>query len=193
VRPARLRLGSGLLLGLALGLAGACDLTQTPGTTPDAGAPDAAPPPADAAPDATPICDYQEPYITGHHAERYGLGGAGCLGQCHNGQLGPTFTAAGSVFNRRTGGVNGAPAGSPVAGAIVYVIDSNGKVVAMTTSSNGEFYTSEPLAMPIRTYATACPDSIPMVDSTVGNCNLGACHGEDNKIYLPSPPLPPPL
>jgi hypothetical protein len=141
---------------------------ETPGAVlADAGVADAGALPID----ATPVCDLQEPAReTGHHPIRYDQqSGAGCLGQCHQGTLGPKFTAAGTLFNRRT-----------------YIIDSGGKVVRMLTADNGNFWTDEPLAPPIRTYASACPDSIPMIDATHGNCNVGACHGEEAKIYLPN-------
>lgn len=179
----RILAGSLALAGLAT-LGSSCKLDPTQ-SGPDA-APiiyDATPPPPDAAPDATPICDDIELNVqeTGHHPERYDFdnGNAGCLGQCHNGTLGESYTIGGALYDRRTAG------GDPISGAYIYVIDADGKVVEMMTAQNGFFWSNEPITPPVRTYASGCPDSIPMEASTTGNCNLGACHGEDNKIYLP--------
>lgn len=181
--------GAALALTFAMTAAGGCAADTTGLAT---GA-DAAPPPPDATPpvdaapppDAVPACEDQTlTNVTGHHAVRYdyaagGGNGAGCLGQCHNGTLGPKWTAAGALYNRRISG------GDPVAGAYVYVIDATGKVIKMTTAQNGFFWTNQPLQEPIRAYATACPDSMPMIANATGNCDQAACHGETNKIYLP--------
>jgi len=177
-----------LFAGVALMGLGAstssCKLDQ-PQAGPDAapGVADAAPPPPDVAIDATPLCDDVELAVaeTGHHNERYDYqnGNAGCLGQCHNGVLGEPYTVAGALYDRRTAG------GDPLPGAYIYVIDANGKVVKMKTAQNGFFWSNAALVPPIRTYASGCPDSIPMEANTTGNCNAGNCHGEDNKIYLP--------
>jgi hypothetical protein len=108
------------------------------------------------------------------------------MGLCHNGEpgFGPDFTVAGSLWDRRTGDGTGGPAGNPVAGAYIYVIDADGKSVRMQTAKTGFFWTNASLQMPIRTHASGCPDVIPMEANTTGNCNAGACHGEENKIYL---------
>ena len=149
--------------------------------------PDASGPPPDGAPapiDATPACTDQTQNIqeTGHHPVRYDYtngGGAGCLGQCHDGVLGEKYTAAGAVYDRRTAG------GNPVAGAHIYVIDGDGKVVEMISAQNGMFWTDEELKPPIRTYASACPDSIGMIAIASGNCNgTSACHDANEKIYV---------
>jgi hypothetical protein len=165
------------------------------GTAPSydgAPAPDGAPPAEGAPPpvDATPVCEDITLNVaeTGHHVATYDFdnGGLGCLGgSCHNGSgLGETYTAAGSVWNRRIAG------GDPVAGAYVYVIDANGKVVRMITAQNGFFWTDEELAAPIRTYASGCPESNAMEANTTGNCNAnGTCHTEGNKIFVRPVPL----
>ncbi len=137
--------------------------------------------------DATPACVDAVPQVaeTGHHVEDYDTtngGGAGCLGQCHNGNgLGEQYTAAGSLWNRRTEG------GDPIQGAYIYVIGGDGKVVELMTAQNGFFWTDEPLAAPLRTYASGCPSSLGMEDDTSGNCNtgVGGCHSLGNRIYLP--------
>ncbi len=182
--PLRLR----LVVAAGIGWLPACAVDSGPSISYDAAPPpDGAPPPIDATPavDATPACDdaVLEVAETGHHTSRYDRsngGGAGCLGQCHNGNgLGETYTAAGSLWNRRTAG------GDPIAGAYVYIIDGDGKVVQLMTAQNGFFWTHEELAAPIRTYASGCPSALGMEDNTTGNCNSAACHSEDNKIYLP--------
>jgi hypothetical protein len=191
LRPS-LVLTAGLATG-ALALATACAVDSGPlPSAADAGpVADATPAPDAAIPiDATPLCDDVQLNVleSGHHAIRYDYqnGSQGCLGNCHNGTGvgGPLFTAAGAIYDRRTDDGNGGPAGNPVAGAYVYVIDADGKVVPMLSAQNGFFWTSEPLRNPLRTYASGCPDSIPMVANATGNCNAGACHGEDNKIYV---------
>ena len=178
-----------LLCGLAMAGCSVDSGPRPPGT-PDGApeVPDAAGPPPDGAPppiDATPICTDQTQNIqeTGHHPVRYdqsesGGNGAGCLGQCHDGILGEKYTAAGAVYDRRTAG------GNPVAGAHIYVIDADGKVVEMISAQNGMFWTSEDLEPPIRSYASACPDSIGMIANASGNCNGPGCHTEIEKIYV---------
>jgi hypothetical protein len=166
----------------------ACAVDSGPTLSYDAAPPaDAAPVPDGAPPpiDATPACTdaVLEVAETGHHAARYDYsngGGAGCLGQCHNGNgLGETYTAAGALYNRRTTG------GDPIQGAYIYIIAGDGKVVELMTAQNGFFWTDDELAPPLRTYASGCPSALAMEDDTSGNCNQGACHHEDNKIYLP--------
>ena len=182
--PLRLR----LLVAAGIGWLPACAVDSGPAISYDAAPPADATPVADGAPppiDATPACDDAQLQVaeTGHHEPRYDKnsgGGAGCLGQCHNGNgLGETYTAAGSLWNRRTAG------GDPIEGAYVYVIGADGKVVQLMTAQNGFFWTHEELAAPIRTYASGCPSVLAMEDNSSGNCNSAACHSEDNKIYLP--------
>jgi hypothetical protein len=147
--------------------------------------PDATPPPdAEVPPDATPLCtDLVTPNatISAHPADNDHIPGGGCLGTCHDdsGVAGPKFTIAGSLWNRYSEG------GDPIAGATVVVIGSNGTALDLVTNAKGQFFTDEVLPPPIRTYATACPDAIPMQANASGNCNLGNCHGPSQKIYLP--------
>jgi hypothetical protein len=190
VLPLRLRLLMGA--GFAGLLVTACAVDSGPGSPPpDPPAADAAAAVPDGAPlaaDATPACVDAVPQVaeTGHHPEDYDTtngGGAGCMGQCHNGGgLGETYTAAGSLWNRRTEG------GSPIAGAYIYIIGGDGKVIELMTAQNGFFWTDEPIAAPIRTYASGCPSSLGMEDDTSGNCNtgVGGCHSLGNRIYLPA-------
>lgn len=179
--------------------AGTGDLNAEPDAAveeePDPGIPDAAPP---VEPDATPACtNAAAPSESYRHQddEKWGLGGDGCLGSCHNGQ-GPTvnvghkLTIAGRVYNRRT-----IPNAAYVAGAHIFVIDANGQVLDLVTDTEGKFWYDGEVAFPIKTYASGCPDSIPMVDpSATGNCQEGSggvCHDASNKIYLTSPLDPP--
>jgi len=135
-------------------------------------------------PDATPACEDVVAAAPEHHPAGFeygngGVDGAGCLGQCRNGVAGPTFTIGGSLWNRRLEG------GDPIAGGVVYVIDGADQVIRMVTNDAGHFWYRNPITLPLRTYATGCPDSIPMVANTTGNCSAGgACHGRDNKIFL---------
>ena len=187
-------LSPSLRLSMGVGLAGlmvaACAVDSGPQLSFDAApASDAAPLPdgTPAAADATPACVDAELTVaeTGHHAERYDYtngGGAGCLGQCHNGNgLGEQYTAAGALYNRRTAG------GDPIQGAYIYIIGGDGKVIELMTAQNGFFWTDDEIVPPLRTYASGCPSVLGMEDDTSGNCNgaAGGCHTEDNKIYLP--------
>jgi hypothetical protein len=123
----------------------------------------------------------------GHHPERYEFQAAspGCISvSCHGepaGAAAPQFTVAGSLYSQRAQG------GNPVAGAHVFVIDANNKVIDMITASNGFFYTQEAVAQPLTTFATGCPDRLEMASPANGNCSFGQCHGENYKAYLASP------
>lgn len=183
----RLRLFMGA--GLAGLMVAACAVDSGPKPSFDAApAADGAPVP-DGTPapiDATPACVDAELQVaeTGHHVADYDTtnnGGLGCMGgSCHNGTgIGEQYTAAGSLWNRRTAG------GAPIAGAYIYIIGGDGKVIELMTAQNGFFWTDEELVAPIRTYASGCPSVLGMEDDTTGNCNSAACHSEDNKIYLP--------
>ena len=186
----RLRLLMGA--GLAGLLVAACAVDSGPGNPPAPTA-DATPAVPDAAAavaaDATPACTDAVPQVaeTGHHTEDYDTtnnGGNGCMGgNCHNGSgVGEQYTAAGSLWSRRTAG------GSPIAGAYVYIIGGDGKVIELMTAQNGFFWTDEEIAPPLRTYASGCPSSLGMEDDTSGNCNtgVGGCHSLGNRIYLPA-------
>ncbi|HLU65356.1 MAG TPA: hypothetical protein VKZ63_03745 [Kofleriaceae bacterium] len=205
-RPSFL-LAASLAAGGLIAAGPACAVDSGPGTpAADAAAevPDSGPPP-DAAPpliDATPACDdVQQAISDGHHADtggipwvynpQNGVGGTqGCLGGCHKegGAGGEIYTIGGALYDRRTGDGQGGWAGNPIAGATIYVIDANGKVVKMITAENGYFWSDEPVQIPLRTYASGCPDSLGMMANTTGNCSSAACHGPEAKIYLPNAP-----
>lgn len=108
----------------------------------------------------------------GHHNP-----GKACFDNCHN----HGFTAAGTLYNNATGN-------SAFPGATITVIDANNKTVKMVVHSNGNFYTSEALAFPVLTLASACPSAVKMnASSPTGNCNVGGCHpgASNQQIHLP--------
>ena len=151
---------------------------------PDAEAP-TLPQPADAgAPDAAqrPRCAERDPAPwDGKHRA-----GASCTEGCHDGRAlaGPAFTFGGTVYSKPTGGV-------PVAGATILVTDARGRTLTLTSGQNGNFYTREPLAFPLRVAGSLCPSSSVMaapVTATGGaartSCNGGGCHDAGRRTYL---------
>jgi hypothetical protein len=140
---------------LALLLAG-CTTPELPQSV------DAAPVPPDAELDCEPLVDGLG---TGYHNP-----GTACL-DCHQGQQpsAPFFTLAGTVFKDAAGTL-------PARGATVIVVDGDGTVIKMPTQLNGNFWSSVPLAPPLTTVLSRCPDNIPMISNFVdGDCN--SCHG----------------
>lgn len=103
----------------------------------------------------------------GHHNP-----GMACMESgCHRGVGGPTFTAAGTLYLGRDGN-------EVVPGATIVIVDGNGVEVKVVTASNGNFWTSLPLATPLLIRASQCPMDTPMVSlSQSGDCNIGGCHG----------------
>lgn len=117
-------------------------------------------------------CENQMTATDGHHNP-----GKSCFQSCHN----HGFTIAGTLYNNATGN-------SAFAGATITVIDSNDKTIKMVTKLNGNFYTSEPVAFPVLTFASACPSATKMdAPSPNGNCNADGCHpgGTNQQIHLP--------
>ncbi len=173
-----------LLLACAL-LGGGCLADLVPGHQDDAnrnhttdgglggdgGAGDLAP-----APDLLPkICiDRTQALTDGHHNP-----GQNCM-SCHNANNPaiPQFTVAGTLFDAPTGG-------NPVAGATIEVTDSAGAKHAIITSTNGNFYTEQPVPGPLASpRASGCPDNQVMPGApTTGSCN--SCHNGATKIHLP--------
>lgn len=100
--------------------------------------------------------------------------GRDCIG-CHEGD-GPSFTIAGTAYQ-----ANGTTA---AAGATIVVEDAAGKLFNLVTASNGNFYTTQSVRFPVKTYGTKCPDVAEMVSSvTNGSCNT--CHGSSMRITIP--------
>ncbi len=102
-----------------------------------------------------------------------------CLG-CHNGSgVAPRWTVAGTLYASSQGG-------TPIAGATVTVTDANDVTVRLVTASNGNFYTGQALAMPLRVKASRCPDTrLMMATPMTGDCN--SCHqaATNGRIHLP--------
>jgi hypothetical protein len=103
-----------------------------------------------------------------HHA------GEDCLG-CHDTQS-KHWTVAGTLYSAATGG-------TAVAGATIEVVDATGKVVKLTTYTNGNFYTTTAVTKPLKVRATKCPTSLPMAGAvTDGSCN--GCHNSSMRVHL---------
>lgn len=105
--------------------------------------------------------------------------GLACLG-CHNGSgPAPRWTVAGTLYASSSGG-------TPISGATVTVTDANNVTVRLVTASNGNFYTGQALAMPLRVKASRCPDTRQMMATPMtGDCN--SCHqvATNGRIHLP--------
>jgi hypothetical protein len=105
--------------------------------------------------------------------------GLACLG-CHNGTgVAPRWTVAGTLYSA-------AQNGTPIAGATITVTDANNVTVRLVTASNGNFYTGQTLAMPLRVKASRCPDTRMMsARPSTGDCN--SCHqaATTGRIHLP--------
>jgi hypothetical protein len=124
---------------------------------------------------------------TGNHPEGYEFqmdSGQGCINAtCHTNNQGPSWKVAGSLYTKRDG------PGEPIAGAHIFLTDRDGTEVHLTTAMNGFFYTEEDVRQPFTTFASGCPNELPMVaPSTSGNCNSANCHVQTYKIYLSDAP-----
>jgi hypothetical protein len=101
------------------------------------------------------------PLTNGHHNT-----GKSCFDNCHN----HGFTLAGTLYTTSTSNTG-------AAGATVTVVDSTNKTVDIVVSTNGNFYTSQPLSFPVLVMASACPSAVKMnvaVAATGRGCNT--CH-----------------
>jgi hypothetical protein len=109
--------------------------------------------------------------------------GANCgSGNCHDG-LGapPKWSLAGTLYVDPEGS-------APVVGGTLVVLDSEGTELVLTTATNGNFYTLEPLVFPLTIKASRCPNSLSMkaeVPGDLQSCNQGGCHEAGKRIYLP--------
>jgi hypothetical protein len=108
--------------------------------------------------------------------------GQACIA-CHAADGGPTFTLAGTLYADLAGTM-------PLAGATILVTDASGATTEVVTQQNGNFWTNDPLAFPVRVSATRCPDTTPMIGTVAapGDCNSGGCHaagGATGPIHLP--------
>jgi hypothetical protein len=113
---------------------------------------------------------------SGHHNA-----GQDCL-QCHylnNTKGAPHWWAAGTLYDAVTGG-------NAVAGATIEIVDSAGTKQDLVTATNGNFWTATKVTFPATVRATACPDSVMMMQSdTSGACGKTGCHDSTMRIHLP--------
>ena len=159
---------------LVMSLGGCIDVGTKPGDVVDSR------PAPDAMPDAPPppMCkDRQQTAANGNHNA-----GLDCMaGNCH-GPAGsaPRFTLAGTLYAGPTGI-------AIVKGGVITIQDANGVKLDLISAANGNFYTSQQLALPVTVYASECPALQPMV-SSVTDTSCNACHytgGQQPQIHLP--------
>lgn len=118
------------------------------------------------------------PVIDGHHNA-----GQDCL-SCHNGNVAGAnkFFAAGTVFSALTGGTG-------VSGVNVVITDGAGvkhTIVTASLNAPGNFWLDQPVTLPLKVVATACPWTRPMIASVQnGSCNTAGCHVAGNQIHVP--------
>lgn len=113
--------------------------------------------------------------------------GEDCL-SCHDGDRGPKWSVAGTVFGDPQAAATGG-----VLAAQVLITDATGRNLTLTTNEVGNFYTAEELTFPIRVEVQKDGKRMAMSDSPpVGSCNY--CHspqppeGEDDvpgRLFVP--------
>jgi hypothetical protein len=111
----------------------------------------------------------------------YHFPGEDCV-QCHSQAGGaPPFTMGGTLYVDGDGS-------APLAGATIIVDDAAGNRFTMVTETNGNFYSLDAITFPVLTYATRCPDVIPMVTNVPqasASCNSASCHSPGFRVHLP--------
>lgn len=110
----------------------------------------------------------------GHHNQ-----GQNCLQGCHN----HGFTLAGTLYDAPSGG-------AAVRGGTITVVDANGQTFDMVSQLNGNFYTTKPVAFPVKVTASLCPDIKPMagnVTAANAGCNQTGCHtaAAAGRVHVP--------
>jgi hypothetical protein len=109
--------------------------------------------------------------------------GQACL-NCHSASGGaPPFTIGGTLYATKTGV-------GAIQGATIIVTDANGVDIKLTSGTLGNFYSTVPMAYPIKVKASLCPDTVPMFASVTspGDCNAGGCHAlnaPSGRVHLP--------
>lgn len=107
--------------------------------------------------------------------------GTSCIGAgCHDGNTAgaPRFYLAGTLYTA-------ANSTTPIAGATIIVPTGGGNPIKMVTATNGNFWLTTPVTLPIRgPKASLCPDTVQMT-ADVNNPNCNSCHGAGNRIHLP--------
>jgi hypothetical protein len=107
--------------------------------------------------------------------------GLPCL-TCHAGQqpTAPVFTVAGTLYNSAQGTAG-------VTAATMTITDATGTAVKVTTGTNGNFWTSQAVTLPLTVSASKCPDTKRMnAQPQTGDCN--GCHtaqAAQGRIHLP--------
>lgn len=102
---------------------------------------------------------------------------------CHGaGGDAPRFTLGGTLYTSSAGTAE-------LPGGTIVVIDANDVVHALPSAQNGNFWTTEAITFPVKTHASLCPDTRPMISPvTDGDCNAGGCHDSaapSGRIHLP--------
>lgn len=104
--------------------------------------------------------------------------GEACM-RCHGARNAPAFTLGGTVYDS----VN---SDAPMAGVAVLLTDADGVEITLTTGSNGNFWTDQPLTFPVTTSSSSCPNTNPMfsiVQSAGADCNSAGCHAAGFRIH----------
>ena len=109
--------------------------------------------------------------------------GTACVGQgCHDGatQGVPRFYLAGTLYTSAAGT-------TPLAGATILIPNGMGNPTKMVTATNGNFYLTTPITLPVRVKASLCPNTDQAMTAMVNqpNCNAAGCHAAGNRIHLP--------
>jgi hypothetical protein len=109
---------------------------------------------------------------SGHHNP-----GQDCQGACHN----HGFTLSGTLYDTTKT--------TPLAGATIVAVDANGATINLVSGTNGNFYTANNVAYPVKITASMCPN-VSAMSSTVSlaGCNGTACHSAGSTqgpIHLP--------
>jgi hypothetical protein len=108
----------------------------------------------------------------GHH-----FPGQDCQGGCHA----HGFTLSGSVYTSPNNNTS-------YSGATVTIRMANNQTLELVAATNGNFYTSQPIAYPVTVRVSSCPYGTPMVATvTSGACNAAGCHRQAGsaQIHLP--------
>jgi hypothetical protein len=169
------------LVSIAALACGGCFIGAGSETPPPIGSPDARPPADASPPDAVPaaVCRNAEgTTLDGHHHPGLDCMAGNCHGPGGSGEA-PAFTLAGTIYKQAAGT-------DPLPYASITIVDAMGTKLDITTTLNGNFYTSQTLVAPLKVHASKCPDLVPMVAQVqFGSCN--ACHtaGKDGPIHLP--------
>lgn len=128
---------------------------------------------------ADPDC---EPAATPNGNGQHNAGISCIVGGCHDGASGPPlWTLAGTLYTDLEGT-------TPLAGGTLIFTDANDQEIKLTTASNGNFYTGDAIAFPVKVKASRCPNSLSMdmaITTAQASCNQAGCHAAGNRIYVP--------